>query len=237
MHAIMHHPNKDALIACLQSKRSYTPLSEQEKQKIHTITNVKCFELCKISPNIQCPLCLKNWTEGIVYCDCGACSVPTELTRNLKRERFDALTIPNFVIKKGGSHGARHCKVPSSKSLFEKTEQKRFHTNNLQRFPGCETHRRTSSTRNKDGDEPAGYADQARTLLPTFLSSRWRCAPRRWAWGQTLAMRCQAKFARTTHQYQQSLTGDFMFWTTADRFHDTATPTPASDHSLSLHDT
>ena len=39
-----------------------------------------------------------------------SCLVPVELTRQLSRERFDALTIPNFVINKGGSRGARHGK-------------------------------------------------------------------------------------------------------------------------------
>ena len=34
---------------------------------IHTLGNVERFELCEISPKVQCPYCLKYWTEGIVY--------------------------------------------------------------------------------------------------------------------------------------------------------------------------
>ena len=84
---------------------------------INTLGNVECFELCDISPKIQCLCCLKHWTEEIVYCTSGTCLVPTKFTRKKKRKRFDALTIPNFVIKKGGSHGARH----------GKSEQREYH--------------------------------------------------------------------------------------------------------------
>ena len=105
---VMHHSHKDALIADLQSSRTYTPYSKESKQMIHTMGNVECFWLCEISPKVQCLYCLNCWIEGIVYCTCATCLFPTESTRKLNRERFDALTVLNFLIKKGGSHGARH---------------------------------------------------------------------------------------------------------------------------------
>ena len=49
---------------------------------------------------MRCPCCLKYLTDGIVYCTCGTCLAPTEYTRKLKRNRFDALAVPNFVTKK-----------------------------------------------------------------------------------------------------------------------------------------
>ena len=76
----------------------------------HTLGNVEGFELCEIFAIFQCPHCMKYWKERIVYCDCGTCSVPTEATRELNRERNDVLTITNFTIKKGGNRGARHCR-------------------------------------------------------------------------------------------------------------------------------
>ena len=45
---------------------------------------------------------------GIVYCTCGTCLRPSRKNRKLNKERFDVLSIPNYVIKKGPSHGARH---------------------------------------------------------------------------------------------------------------------------------
>ena len=59
-------------------------------------------ELCEISPKVRCAYGLKCWTEGIVYCTCGTCLIPTESALTLNRTRFDALQIPIFVIKKKG---------------------------------------------------------------------------------------------------------------------------------------
>ena len=68
---------------------------------IHNLGNVDCFELREIPPETQCPHCPKYGTEGIVYCACGTRLIPKAFTRCLTRERFDALTIPDVVIKKG----------------------------------------------------------------------------------------------------------------------------------------
>ena len=66
---------------------------------IHNLGNVDCFELREIPSETQnCP---KYWTEGTVYCACGTRLIPKAFTRCLTRERFDALTIPDVVIKKG----------------------------------------------------------------------------------------------------------------------------------------
>ena len=51
---------------------------------------MESFELCEVSPKIQCPGCLGYWTEGIVYCNWRTCLVPTEFTRKLNRDRLDA---------------------------------------------------------------------------------------------------------------------------------------------------
>ena len=59
------------------------------------------------------------WMEGIVHCDCGTCLFLTELTRELSRERFDALTILHFVIKKGGSRVARHGKSEAQREYYQ----------------------------------------------------------------------------------------------------------------------
>ena len=95
MHEVLRHPNKDALIAELRSE-------DDGKRRMLRIS--------EISPKIQCLHCVKYWTEGMAYCDSGTWLVPTDSTRKLNRERFDALTIPHFTIKNGGSRGVRHDK-------------------------------------------------------------------------------------------------------------------------------
>ena len=86
---VMYHPNKDALIADLQCNRPYHLLSEESKKMTHEF-----FELCEIFPKMQCPYCLKYWTEGIVCCTCGTYLVPTEFTRKLKKWKIRRIDNP-----------------------------------------------------------------------------------------------------------------------------------------------
>ena len=56
-----------------------------------------------------------NWKQGIVYCTCGQCLFDSESRRKFDKLRLDALSIPNYVIKKGPTHGARHGKTEVQK--------------------------------------------------------------------------------------------------------------------------
>ena len=44
-------------------------------------------------------------------CTCGQCLIDSESRRHFYRQRLDALSSPNYVIKKGAAHGARHGKT------------------------------------------------------------------------------------------------------------------------------
>ena len=78
VHQVKNHPNKNALIADLQSNHPYDPFSEGSKEIIHDLGNVvECFELCEISHQIQCAYCLEYLAEGMVYCTCGTRLIPT----------------------------------------------------------------------------------------------------------------------------------------------------------------
>ena len=46
-----------------------------------------------------------------MYCTCGQCLICSESPRNFNRLRLDATSIPDYVIKKGATHGARHGKT------------------------------------------------------------------------------------------------------------------------------
>ena len=73
--------------------------------------NVELFELCETTPKVQCSKSLLYWNQGIVYCSCGQCVIYCESRRNFVKLRLDAISIPNYVIKKGATHGARHGKT------------------------------------------------------------------------------------------------------------------------------
>ena len=50
-----------------------------------------------------------------MYCTCGQCLIDKESKRKFSKLRLDALSIPNYVIKKGRCHGARHGKTEAQK--------------------------------------------------------------------------------------------------------------------------
>ena len=67
--------------------------------------------MCETIPKVQCSHCLLFWNQGIVYYTCGQCLIDSEISEKSNKLRLDALSIPNYVIKKGRSHGARHGKT------------------------------------------------------------------------------------------------------------------------------
>ena len=105
------HPHREALHADLQQNNVNNPFSKDSKEMIHELCNVELFELCETTPKVQCSHCLLYWNQGIVYCTCGQCLIYSESKRNFNRLRLDAISIPDYVIKKGATHGARHGKT------------------------------------------------------------------------------------------------------------------------------
>ena len=116
---IENHPHREALHADLQQNNVYNPFSKNSKAMIRELGNVELFELCDIIPRVQCSHCLLCWNQGIVYCTCGQCLIDSESKRKVNKLRLDALSIPNYVIKKGPTHGARHGKTEVQKEYHQ----------------------------------------------------------------------------------------------------------------------
>ena len=110
---IESHPHRQALQADLQRSNAYNPFSEKSKKMIRDMGNVELFELCETIPKVQCSLIY--WNQGIVYCTCGHLLRENESSRHLHQWQLDVLSIPNYVIKKGRPHGARHGKTEAQK--------------------------------------------------------------------------------------------------------------------------
>ena len=108
---IEDHPHREALHADLQQNNVYNPFSKNSKAMIREMGNVGLFELCETAPKVQCSHCLLYLNQGIVYCTCGQCLIDSESRRKFNTLTLDALSIPNYVIKKGPTHGARHGKT------------------------------------------------------------------------------------------------------------------------------
>ena len=73
--------------------------------------------MCETTSKVHCFFCQSFWTKGIVYCTCGTCLCITDKTRKLNKDRFDTLSIPNYVIKKGPTHGGRHGNTEEQRPL------------------------------------------------------------------------------------------------------------------------
>ena len=108
---IENHPHREALDADLQQNNIYNPFSKNSKAMIRILGNVELFELCETLPKVQSSRCLLYWNQGIVYCTFGQCLIDSESRRKSNKLRLDALSIPNYVIKKGPTHGVRHGKT------------------------------------------------------------------------------------------------------------------------------
>ena len=112
------HPHREALQADLQQNNVHNPFSNSSKAMIRELGNAELFELCETIPKVQCSHCLLYWNQGIVLCTCGQFLVDSESRRKSNKLRLDALSIPNYVIKKGRNHGARHGKPKNRKSTI-----------------------------------------------------------------------------------------------------------------------
>ena len=112
---IESHPHREALQADLQQNNVYNPFSHNSKAMIREMGNVELFELCETIPKVQCSECLLYWNQGIVYCTRRQCLTDSESRRKFNKRRLDALSIPNYVIKKGRCHGAHHGKTEEQK--------------------------------------------------------------------------------------------------------------------------
>ena len=95
---------------------------------IRELGNVELFELCETFPKVQCFHCLLYWNQGIENCTCGQFLIDSESRRKFNKLRLDALSIPNYVIKKGrslvlGMAKPKNKRVPKSLECVEEMLQ------------------------------------------------------------------------------------------------------------------
>ena len=72
-----------------------------------------CYSSCaKLYPKYNVPnVFLIGIKELIVYCTCGQCMIYSEPKRKFNKLRLDAISIPDYVMKKCAIHGARNSKT------------------------------------------------------------------------------------------------------------------------------
>ena len=116
---IENHPHRQALQSDLQQSQPFNPFSQESKEMIHEVGNIELCELLDMEPKAQCKVCLSHWDVGIVYCTCGHfLQNGTEENKKFVQYTMDLLSIPNYYIKKGRSHGHRYGKKRGDHEYF-----------------------------------------------------------------------------------------------------------------------
>ena len=116
---IENHPHKQSLQRDLQQNEAYNPFSTTSKKMIKDMGNVELFAMFETDPEMQCKECLSYWSEGIVYCTCGLLLKEIVANWGFIEKTLDLLSIPEYVIKKGRSHGHRYGKTPQQKEYHQ----------------------------------------------------------------------------------------------------------------------
>ena len=116
---IENHPNLHALQKDLQQNQSFNPFSPESKQMIRDVGNIELCELLETEPKTQCKVCLSYWNIGILYCTCGHfLRKGRGANQQFIKYTMELLSIPEYVIKKGQTHGHRYGKKPGDREYF-----------------------------------------------------------------------------------------------------------------------
>ena len=116
---IENHPDRRALQQDLRQNQSYNTFSPESKQMIQDVGNIELCELLETEPKTQCTVCLSYWNIGILYCTCGHfLHKKTAVNRKFINCTMDHFSVPEYVIKKGRSHGHRYGKKPGDKEYY-----------------------------------------------------------------------------------------------------------------------
>ena len=86
--------------------------------------NIELFELGQVSTKIQCPSCAKYWPEGLL-CTCGICLRPSKEQKRKMKDQFEILSIPQYIVKKNCSRGAKHGRTQEQYDHFKANESTR----------------------------------------------------------------------------------------------------------------
>ena len=138
IHQFETHPNRESLMEENKNQK-FNLFSEKSKELIRSMGNTEYFEMCEITSKVQCPDCSRYWETCIENCTCGKCLQPSERNRHLNKERYDVLSIANYVIKKNPSHGARHGPTERQRIYYNahdmlRKARKKRHNTTLERF-------------------------------------------------------------------------------------------------------
>ena len=92
----------------LDKNQKINQFSEKSTDSIRSTGNTEYFELREITGKSTMPRLLAILGNRHCICTCGTRLRPSPKNRKLNKDRLDVLSIPEYVIKKQPSQGARH---------------------------------------------------------------------------------------------------------------------------------
>ena len=116
---IESQPQKEAIQNDHEQHQSFNPFSDESKVAIMAAGNTELCEIINVEPKLQCKVCLKHCSTGVIYRTCG--QLMTEDSAENKKyisAVLDTVSIPNFYIRKGRPHGHRYGKAPGCKEYY-----------------------------------------------------------------------------------------------------------------------
>ena len=103
-----NHPNRNMLLKDFEKSEEITHFRQESNDMIAEMGNDEIFEINETSSKRQCRDCALCWKLVSYTAHAEKCVQPTEKSRQFKKDRFDILSIPGYVMKKNLSRGARH---------------------------------------------------------------------------------------------------------------------------------
>ena len=107
------HLHRETFQADLEQNNVYNPFSNNSNAMIRQLGNVELIELCETIPKYHVLTVFFIGIEELCIAFADNSWLDNECRRKLNKNT--ALSIPNYVIKKGRSHGARHGKTEEQK--------------------------------------------------------------------------------------------------------------------------
>ena len=116
---IESHPQKEAIQNDVEQHQSFNPFSDESKLAIMAAGNTELCEITNVEPKLQCKVCLKHCSTGIIYCTCGQLMTDDSAeNRKYISVVLDTFSIPKLYIRKYQPHGHRYGKAPGCKDSY-----------------------------------------------------------------------------------------------------------------------
>ena len=163
IHHVETHPYRDALKADLKQNQAYNPFSEKNEE--HDPQHGECGVLRNVRDLFQNFSALIVWRTGRKV-SCAAHAEPACISQRkrekLNGDRFDALSTPHYVIKKGPLRGACHGdtgrqRIYHAAHVAAKKARKRGYNSILDQFQRCSMYRESQLAIGWDEDFCAHY--------------------------------------------------------------------------------